>query len=99
MKTQKSTIRRESILDAALELASSDHYRSITRDQIATRAGTATGNVNRLFGTIAELRRELVKHAIQHDNLKIIAQAITVNDPIVGTLDADIRRQAMDTFL
>lgn len=92
MKTQH---RRDQILVAALEMASNDHYLTITRDKIANDVGTATGNINRVFGTMSGLRVELVKYAIDQKCLAVIAQAIAAGDAAVKGLSIDLKRQAL----
>lgn len=98
MKTYMSTeARRNQILAAALQLAESDHYRAITRDQIANRAKTATGTINRVFGTMAKLRHAIVERAIEEESLTVIGQAIAENHGIV--IPMVLRRKALKALI
>jgi len=99
MTYMKTDERREQVLTAALKLAVGDHYRAITREQIADQAQTATGNINRVFGTMVDLRSELVAHAIEQECLPVIAQAIAVNDRAVAGVPNALKRRALQGLL
>ena len=73
-------VRRDYVLAVALEMASEDNYRRITRDAIARRAGMAMGSVTRCFGTMAQLRRGLMRAAINAECIEVIAQGIADRD-------------------
>lgn len=87
--------RREQILAAALSLATSHHYLAVTRDEIADAVGTATGNVSRIFGTMGQLRNELLRYAVAVECLPVIAQAVAAGDKAVKGLPAALKRRAV----
>ncbi len=83
------------VLKAALELAESVGYNHVTRDQIADRAGVATGTVSLYMGTMCQLRRTVIRHALKEGRHRIIAQAIIADDPHVKKLTDEERRIAL----
>lgn len=70
-------------LQIAVGLAEKHGYRHITRDMIADKAGVATGTVSLHLGTMDQMRKKLVRHAVRTGNKKIISQAIVARDPYV----------------
>lgn len=65
---QPAAVRREQILQAAVTLAAKDGYPYVKRDDIAEHAGVAAGSVNLHFGTMTQLRRALVRYAVDEAN-------------------------------
>lgn len=76
-------IRRTSILTAAVELASEVGYRKITREGVAERAGISMSLVTHHFHTMPQLRRDVVRHAVSHGCVPVVAQALAAKDPHV----------------
>jgi AcrR family transcriptional regulator len=83
------------VLQVALELAEKYGYMNITRDQIAENAGVATGTVSLHLGTMSQLRRTLVRHALKEGRHRIVAQAIVAGDPRINRLSEQERRTAL----
>ncbi len=79
-KRFKPEIRKESIIAAALDLAEDTHYREVTRDQIGRRIGVTGTAVMYHFGTMQQLRREVMRAAVKQERLQVIAQGLTCND-------------------
>ena len=98
-KYLKTSERREQILALACEAATAGHFRQVSRAEIAEKAGTATGNINRVFGTMDQLRSDLIAYAIKHEKLVVIAQAILDKHPGVEGLDDDLRLAAFSSLL
>ena len=92
-------IRREQILDAALHMALAEGYPNITRDGIAKRANCACGQVNAIFNTMGQLRRAVMRSAIHHRHLDIIAQGLAAGDEVAKKADDYLKREALETLL
>lgn len=74
-------VRREQILTAALTLAEAQGYGNIRRDAVALKASVSQGLVNMYFGNMANLRDELMRHAVKAGNLQVIAQGLLDRHP------------------
>jgi len=74
-------VRREQILEAALELAETGGFYRITRDGVATKAAVSQGLVNMYFKNMDGLRSELMRFAVKHGNLKVVAQGLLGQHP------------------
>lgn len=94
----KTEARKEDILAAALLLAERQGYTAITRNDIAKAAGIKGPTLHYHFGTMAQLRRDLMRYAIRQDSVKVVAQGIVANDPQAMKLDEETRRRAMAAF-
>lgn len=86
--------RRKSILDAAVMLAETTGYNAFSRDAVAEMSGCSNALVTNVFGSIQELREEIVRHAIAVENLVIIGQAIALRHPLALKLPDELKIKA-----
>lgn len=94
-KKLKPEVRKEQIIKAAMTLAERDGYVNILRRDIAAEAGCGNGTINLHYGTMQQLRRDLIRHAIKQKNFVIIAQALMNRDPHVSDISDNLRHDAM----
>ena len=87
--------KKPQLTEIALELAEINGYRNVTRDQIAERAGVATGTVSLHLGTMNQLRRTIIRHALKEGKNRIIAEAIIACDPHIKRLTKEERHAAL----
>lgn len=64
------------ILTTAVRLAQRDGLTQLTRDAVAKSAGVALGTVNYHYETIAELRNEVLRRAIETEDMVILMHAL-----------------------
>ena len=95
----KNNVRRDAVLTAAIELAMRDGFSNITRDGVAKLAGVGAGTVNLYYGTVPQLKRDVMRAAIKQQLLPIIAQGIAARDPRALRAPAGLQRQALDSLL
>jgi len=88
-------LRRAHILNTAVGMAKSEGYQRITRDGLAKKAGVSSGLVTRYFNTMIQLRRSIVRQAVQREVLEIIAQAVLSNDPHVSKAATELKKRAL----
>lgn len=60
----KKDARRDQILSAAMDIALIDGYDKLTRDGVADRANCAAGQVNRIFNTMPQLKRAVMRSTV-----------------------------------
>lgn len=60
----KKDARRDQILTAAMDIALTSGYDTLTRDGVAERASVAAGQVNRIFNTMPQLRRAVMRSTV-----------------------------------
>lgn len=93
--SEKVTNRNRAVLDAAVKLAETRGYRTITRQQVADEAQVAVGSVNNAFGTMDGLRDAVMAAAVEREIGPIIAQGLADRHPAAVNAPADLRTQAV----
>lgn len=91
-------VRREAILDAAIAEALAVGLNKMRRDGVAARAGVAAGTVSHHFNTQTQLRRAVVREAVQRRVLRIIAQALADGDTCARNADPALKAEALATL-
>ena len=89
---------KHDLLMVAIELAEKHGYREVTRDVIAGVSGASMGTVTNYLGTMQQLRRAIVRHAVRTENLSIVAQAVALRDPLVKKIDPDLKARALSSL-
>lgn len=87
-------LRREQILAAAVELAKTDGYRKMTRDDIAKRAGVSTGLVTKYFSTMPALRRDVMRAAVRNNVAEVVAQGLANRCSHAMKASPELKKQA-----
>jgi len=75
--------RKNDLLQAALRVAllAAGGYSRMTKEEIAKEAGCAPALVNRHFGTMPNLRRDVMRAAVREGNAAVVAQGLALKDP------------------
>lgn len=94
----KCAERNSRVLEAAIVEACEQGYQFITREAVAARAGVSAGGVNNAFGTMLELKRAVLRTAIERRILRIVADGIAMASPVVADLPPELRREALATL-
>lgn len=83
------------IVSAALKIAEREGYQNVTRKQIADAAGLSEGSVSFHLGTMPQLRRHIVRHAIAQRSLRVLGQALAAGDSHARKAPDDLKKQAL----
>lgn len=89
-----AALRKEQLLDTAIELAIEGNYSKTTRDAIAERAGVSMGLVTKYFGTMQQLRTEIMRAAVKRGISHIIAQGLANGDDRASKAPAELKAKA-----
>lgn len=73
---------KEKILAAAMTLATKHGYKNVTRDALAERLDVAQGTVTFHVQNMRKLRNEIVREAIEQENIKIFTEALVDAHPL-----------------
>lgn len=98
MKSKKKhpQIRKELLLCTAIDIAIRHGYQKLTRDKIAKEAEVSTGLINKYFGTIAKLKKAVLKAAIEREIIEIIAQGLGTREPMILKASSAVKQKALD---
>jgi AcrR family transcriptional regulator len=90
--------RKSQLLDVALLHAQNKGLNGLRRDAIAADAGVSDGLVSRYFNTMKQLRRAVMRAAINRQILPIIAEGIALRDPDALKAPEELRTKALATL-
>lgn len=92
-------LRKDHILNVAIKLAEKLGYSRMTVMQVAEAAGVTHGTVLRYYGTVAQLRNDVMRKAVKTENLKIIAQGLSIGDRQAKKADEEIKEKALKCLI
>lgn len=73
-------LRKDHILNAAIDIAKSKGYNKITRLDIAEAAGVSLSLITHYFETMNQLKRDIMRTAVKRGIPEIVAQGLTNKD-------------------
>ena len=94
MPYMKPEVRKEQILDAAIKVAEKNDYFTMRREDIARVAGCSDGSVSRYFGTMNQLRKAVMRHAVHHGHHIIVAQGLMRGDRQARKASQELKNEA-----
>lgn len=86
--------RETRILEAAIAMAKADGYQWITRAEVARAAACSAGSVNHAYGRMIELKRAVMRAAVDRGIVEIVAQGLADGSAIAATAPADLKQKA-----
>lgn len=96
---KKAGERRDLILDAALQVAARVGYRHIKRDEIAEAAGVSAPLVSVYFKTMIEMRRQIMRAAVERECLAVIAQGLSDKNPHAVKAPLELKERALASLI
>ena len=96
MRLRRPESRKAELLDTALVLARVVGYQNVERAQLAERCECSTGTVSKYFGTMKNLKRAIISHAIARCDLVVIAQGIVAGESKARAVKPELKRAAME---
>lgn len=94
----KVQTRNQAVLDAAVACAQLYGYRTMTRSQVAERAGVSVGGVNNAFDTMDRLRDVVMAHAAAHGPVDVLAQGLADKHPAAVAAPQELKDAALATL-
>ena len=85
-------IRKESLLAAAMRVATRVGYTTMTRTQIAAEAGVSDALVSVHWGSMEAIRKAVMRHAVTTGDTAIVAQGLAVRDRIAVRAHPDLKK-------
>lgn len=83
------------LVTIALTIAERQGLAAVTREKIAKASGVSEALVSYHLGTMAELRRKMIREAITRRCLKVLAQALAAGDRHAQKAPEDLKREAL----
>lgn len=95
-KRMKPADRRAQILDAALAVAREGSYVTMSRGEVAQGAAVSEGLLAHYFGTMPQLRRAVMCHAVATGDAAVIAQGLVARDPHAKKAPQELKEKAAE---
>jgi AcrR family transcriptional regulator len=101
MKRQRlsSEIRKKQILDIALKLAEEIGYQNVSQATIAAAAKISPKLTIWHFGTMTQLKRAIMRAAIEREIIPIIAQGIGAQDVHAHKAPDELKQRATEYLI
>jgi len=87
-------IREQQILQAALEFAKREGWACLTRDAVAAEAECSEGLVSYYFGDFDNVRKEVMRYAVQNATLTIVAEGLLAGNRIAQRAPVPVKEGA-----
>lgn len=91
-------VRKELILDTALDLSEKVGYTNVNRAELAKAARVSESLVSTYMGTMKNLRRDIMRHAIKQSRLVVLAQGLALKDPHALKAPEELQEQARQSL-
>lgn len=98
-KRVSPTLRKENILSCAVLLAEKVGYTRVTAAAVADEVGISHGTVLHYFGTMVQLKNEIMRHAVKTNNLPIIAQGLVAKDRFALKAEQHVKESALKCLI
>jgi len=90
---------RADLLDQAYRIATTEGLLNLTIRKVVRASGFSAGTIHNYFADLEGLRDEVVREAIKHENLRVLAVALVRRDREVTAQIPDHLRQAASKSL
>lgn len=87
-------VRSGQLLDIAVNLAAAEGWQTLTREAIARAAGVSAGLVSARLGTMAELRRSVMRAAVRQRIVRVVAEGLVAGDKHARKADQELKELA-----
>lgn len=92
-----SALRKDQLINSALDCfeKTDKPFMKVTRADIAEEAGVSEPLITHHLGTMTDLRRDIIRHAIIQKRLKIIAQGLAIGDSHACKAPQELKDRAL----
>ena len=89
----------DAMIAAALDLAAEEGYQRVNSSGIAERLGVSSGLVRQYMGSMTQLKRDIMRHAIQREHVAVLAQGLAARDPHAIKAPDALKQRALDSLV
>ena len=93
-KRLSKDVRKDHILRTALVAAKEHGYTSVTRTLLAEKAKVSPGLVTYYFASMVQLKRAIMRAAVEHEILEVIAQGLSMGDKNAQKASDELKARA-----
>lgn len=89
-------LRKKQIINIAIDIAREKGLNNLSRSELSNRAKCSPALIHSHFGTMNQLKRQIMRAAIQQEIIEIIAEGLGNNDPQACKAPAELKGKAID---
>ena len=89
------SIRKQQILNAAIQLAQKNSYSEITRNELAAHARVSPPLIEYYFKNMGNLKKQLMRYAIEFNIIDVVAQGFLAKDKYVSKISIGLKRNVI----
>ncbi len=90
--------RKMLLLGCAMSAARRKNYAEISRTDVAEVASCSPALVSHYLGDTSNIRKSIMRFAIEQEDAHIVAQGLVRNDPIAKRAPEDLKQAAINTL-
>lgn len=98
-KRNDSTLRKDSLLNAALKMAEEVGFENINRIAVAEREGVSPALISKYFGALDQLKNDVMRRAVKSENLKVIAQGLVAKNRHAQKASEELKTRALKCLI
>ena len=91
----KPVVRKEHIINAAIQLSIKVGYKCITRDAVAEIARVSSPLVATYFPRMSNLKLAVIQRAIQDEIVEVLAQGLILNDKKTWEISDKLKKKVL----
>lgn len=91
-----SSVRKDQILTCAINLSKKVGYQKIKLTSVAKEAKVSSGLVLAYFKNMEQLRKTVMAEAVKQSISVIVAQGLSVSDPIAQKASSQLKKKAIN---
>lgn len=95
LTAMKKHDRIEQLLEAAMRVARASGYQQVSVSEIARQAGCTHPLVSHYLGTLASIKRTIMRRAVDKGDLVVLGQGLIARDRFALKAPEHMREQAM----
>ncbi len=93
-KRLSKDVRKDHILRVALKLSKEHGYTSVTRNMLSDTAQVSPGLITHYFASMVQLKRAIMRAAVEHKIPEIVAQGLSMGDKNAQKAPAELKALA-----
>jgi AcrR family transcriptional regulator len=89
------TERKKLLLYTAIDLSVRFGYKYLTRTKVAKKAGVTDALINHYFGTMKNLKKAVLREAIDKEIIPVVAQGLALRDPLALKISKTLKDKTL----
>ena len=98
-KRNDSALRKDNLLETALWFANAKGFANLNRVSLAEAAGVSPALISKYFGTVDQLKNDVMRRAVKTENLNVIAQGLACQNRHAQKASDELKARALKCLI